>query len=178
MSAPRPHPSSASFSRGGRSGAGVPPARRRSPLQPNPSTSPRRCEPDRGGGPRAPTLTQPLPCPDPPSLPSSEPAPAPCAAAATAAPAGSAPTLRPPPPAPQADRPRRSWSAGPLPGSLLPSLHLAPEAATATGAVRRTPTPSPGYFPPPLSREKCAVASGSSRETHHHGSGCSKSSRC
>lgn len=54
----------------------------------------RRCEPAHGGGPRAPTLTQPLPCPDPPSLFSSEPVPAPCAAAATAAsapaPAGSA----------------------------------------------------------------------------------------
>lgn len=45
-------------------------------------------------------------------------------------------------------RPPRSWSAGPLLRSLLPSLHLAPEAATATGAVRRrTPTPKPGILP-------------------------------
>lgn len=65
-----------------------------------------------------------------------------------------APRLPPPPPPPQVppgsraaaslspSRPRRRWSAGPLPGSLLPSLHLAPEAATATGDVRRTPPPA------------------------------------
>lgn len=96
--------------------------------------------------------------------------------------------LLPPPPPPQVPLGSRSLSSGspsrllrrcspgPFPSSLLPSLHLAPEAATATGAVRRTPTPSPGYFPPPRSRDSCTVPSGNSRETHHHGSGCSRSS--
>lgn len=137
--------------------------------------------PDRGRGPRAPGLP-----PSPSRFPARTrlPSPAPNLFLLPA------PRLPPPPPPPQVppgsraaasslspSRPPRSWSAGPLPGSLLPSLHLAPEAATATGAVLRTPTPSPGYFPPPRSREKSAVASGSSRETHHHGSGCSRSSR-
>lgn len=100
-----------------------------------------------------------------------------------------APPLRPPPPPPQAplgsrstlsgslSRFQRGCSPGLAPGSLLPALHLAPEAATATGAVRRTPTPRPGYFPPPRSRESCAPASSRSREIHHHGSGCSRSNR-
>lgn len=65
----------------------------------------------------------------------------------------------------------------PLPGSLLSSLHLAAEAATATGAVLRTPTRRPGYFPPPRSRESCAAASGSCREIHHHGSDCCRGIR-
>lgn len=97
--------------------------------------------------------------------------------------------LRPPPPPPRVplgsrstlsgslSRFQRCCSPGPAPSSLLPSHHLAPEAATATGAVRRTPTPRPGYFPPPRSRESCAAVSGSSREIHHHGSGCSSGSR-
>lgn len=177
MCAPRPHPSEASFGCGGRSGAGVPGSGR---ITTHPSTSPRRCDPDRSGGPRAPH-------PDPASSlpgPAFPPRLRTCSCSLRRGchrrlrPRRFRPALRSLPPAPQADRPRRRWSAGPLPGSLLPSLHLAPEAATATGAVQRTPTPSPGYFPPPRSREKCAVASGSSRETHHHGSGCSKSSRC
>lgn len=115
---------------------------------------------------------------DPPSFPSPSPVPAPssAAAAAASAPAGSARhwfrSLR----LPQADFGTTAPLA-PLPGSLLPFLHLAPEAATATGAVRRTPTPRPGYFPPPRSRENCAVACGSSREIHHHGSGCSRGNR-
>jgi hypothetical protein len=123
----------------------------------------------------APTLTEPLLYGDPPSLPSPSPVPALGLAAATAAsaPAASAwlslRSLRLP-------KPTSDCSTGPHPGSLLPSLHLAPEAATATGAVRRTPTPSPGYFPPPRSRESCAEASGSSRETHHHGSDCCRGS--
>lgn len=115
---------------------------------------------------------------DPPSFPSPSPVPAPssAAAAAASAPAGSARhwfrSLR----LPQADFGKAAPLA-PLPSSLLPFLHLAPEAATATGAVRRTPTPRPGYFPPPRSRENCAVVSGSSREIYHHGSGCSRGSR-
>lgn len=80
------------------------------------------------------------------------------------------------PPAPPADFSAAAPLA-PLPDSLLPSLYLAPEAATATGAVRRTPTPRLRYFPPPQSRESCAAASGSSREIYHHGSGCSRGSR-
>lgn len=99
-----------------------------------------------------------------------------------------APPLRPPPPPPQVPlgsrstlsgslrRFQRGCSPGPAPSSLLPSLHLAPETAKATGAVRRTLTPRPGYFPPPRSRENCAAASGSSREIHHHGSCCSRGS--
>lgn len=115
---------------------------------------------------------------DPPSFPRPSPVPAPSSAAtATAsAPAGSARhgfrSLR----LPHADFDKAAPPA-PLPSSLLPFLHLAPEAAKATGAVRRTPTPRPGYFPPPRSRENCAVASGNSREIYHHGSRCSRGSR-
>lgn len=175
--APRPHPGSASFSCGGRSGAGKPPP----PALREVSTAPRQAVlagPRQGpSGSSAPTLTQPLPSPDPPSLSSSEPVPAPGAAAATAtsAPAGSAWLSGRclPLPEPTAATLVR-WPAPRLPPSFPP-----PSTGSRDGDRRcaANPTPSPGYFPPPRSREKCAVASGSSRETHHHGSGCSKSGR-
>lgn len=178
MCAPHPHPSSASFKCGGRRETGPAP-----PLRALRWERPHRSLPGNAwGGGRGVYLLSPHPEPllygDPPSFPSPSPVPAPssAAAAAASAPAGSARhwfrSLR----LPQADFGTTAPLA-PLPGSLLPFLHLAPEAATATGAVRRTPTPRPGYFPPPRSRENCAVACGSSREIHHHGSGCSRGNR-
>lgn len=184
MCAPHPHTISASFKCGGRLVAGpAPPLRalgKEGPHRSMPGIAGRASERRAGRGglyPRSPH-PDPLLYPDPPSLlqvPHLFQLPA--------------PPLRPPPPPPQAplgsrstlsgslSRFQRGCSPGLAPGSLLSALHLAPEAATATGAVRRTPTPRPGYFPPPRSRESCAPASGRSREVHHHGSGCSRSSQ-
>lgn len=179
MCAPHPHPSSASFKCGGRRETGPAPPPRALGWE-----GPHRSMPGNaggGGGGRVYLLSphpEPLLYGDPPFFPSPSPVPAPgsAAAAAASAPAGSARHWFRSHRLPQADFGKAAPLA-PLPSCLLPFLHLAPEAATATGAVRRTPTPRPGYFPPPRSRENCAVESGSSREIHHHGSGCSRGSR-
>lgn len=184
MCALHPHPSSVSFKCGGRRVAGpAPPLQAlwwEGPHRPMPSSAVRASE-QAGVGVGVSIVSAPTPrlSSTGTRLPSS---PAPHLFLLPA------PPLRPPPPPPQVPlgsrstlsgslrRFQRGCSPGPAPSSLLPSLHLAPETAKATGAVRRTLTPRPGYFPPPRSRENCAAASGSSREIHHHGSCCSRGS--
>lgn len=92
--------------------------------------------------------------------------------------------LRPPPPPPQAPLGSRSAPSGspsrfqrrcsPGPAPRLPPSSPLPSTGSRDGdkGCAAHPTPRPGYFPPPRSRENCVAASGSSRESHHHGSGC------